>query len=529
MNKSKKSVTKCSIQNRDKKIDNTEEVPVKKIMKGDIGNESPQYSSDSRVSGHSTPIQKKEHVFYVEDSPEIDYHYSPISLPCTQEGGNEIAWDWQTSAGKNSNDKAKPQSNLIETPKRTKQLQKKRNSNSPLLQKPLKRKQVKMENIENIGKLTAELKALSEKMKSMQKNCANHITAKDDTKCEHENIPLIKLNSENSSETMLQINTNNDESKINTITIDNMNKKDLSYKDLFDDSIDDSMVKCTQEVEEKLKLCKSNENGVMELFIVSEEKELFSTSEKETDYLTSSNTTESSKNSNITKSSSSVNTSGCLKTYSNNSSKVNFSSNVSVSNSKDISFRKPHFNNNVTSMQIRKQVLEKKDMSEFPDDSFDDCLATCMEDDKLLSNLSEYDFNVSNMDSNLNNFGKVSTEIISSKKCNKQVSNSLASRTVDITCNSKSSSHENTKLLITNDLAENNESINYKEGIQKSFAGNTALENRKFFKTKSLSDQYFYQSKYSYANSKTNKTISSSEKRFSSNSVSSSIRRKRPR
>ncbi|XP_043255113.1 uncharacterized protein LOC122398913 [Colletes gigas] len=516
MNKNKQLTTKCSVQHRNKNIDNNEEAPVKKIMKLDRGSESPQYFSDSRVSGYSTPIRKKVQLIDLEDSPELDYHYSPISLPCTQEGGNEIAWDWQISAGKNSSDKAKLQTNQVETPKRTKQLQKKRNSNSPLLQKPLKRKQVKMENIENIGKLTAELKALSERMKSMQQSCEteNHNIVKNDTSEEEHETVWIDLCSDDSDNANPQVCVNNDKLKVDTIISSSNNKKDSNYEDLFDDSIDDSMIKCTQEIEEKLNLCKGNGNDAVELLIVNKEKDLFSVSENEASCLTTSS------NSSISKSSSLVNSSGCLKTYSNNLSKVNFTSNISVSSLIDSSFQKSYLKNNVINAKNGKCVfskLQKEDVSKIPDDSFDDCLATCMEDDKLMSKLSEYDFNVSNADC-LSNSRKVPKKSISNIIDNKQDCKNFAPKAVCPSHNNVSVEHENPKCIITNDLKEI-DATDYKEAIVKSFADKTTLESRKFFKTKSLSD-HFYQTKTFNSRNKKSKPGVSPQKRFPSNSGS---------
>lgn len=462
-------------------------------MKDDLGNDSPQHSYESHVSGHSTPIRKKEYVIDIEDSPELNYRCSPISMPCTQDGGNEIAWDWQTPVNKNSYDKSKSSNKLIETPKRTKQLQKKRNSNSPLLQKPLKRKQVKMENIENIGKLTAELKALNEKMQSIQKNYDNDIIEKEnDTKCEVSSKLMIELDSDNSDEIIV---INNDKSKMNSITINSNNKNVTNYEDLFDDSIDDSMVKCSQEIEEKLNLCKSKRNDIMELSIVSEIKELSSTSEKSY-YLTTSNTsTEYSKSSNISKNSS-TNTSGYLKTYSNKSNRTNSNSNISMSNSK-------FNNNNNINISHENQTLKKKYISDFPDDSFDDCLATCIEDDKLESKLSEYDFSSSNSSHNTSLSKKIPKLVISNAITNKKISNNfLSTPGVKENINNKNK-------LITDDLVEEVETITDIETLQNSFPSKNSLENRKFFRTKSLSDQCFYQCKYANTNNKTTNVLKS--------------------
>ncbi|XP_076235383.1 uncharacterized protein LOC143179860 [Calliopsis andreniformis] len=525
MNKNKKrSATTYNLQQGNKKTDNKLEAFNKKSTKIEIGNESPQTSYDIRLSGHSTPIRKKDSTEDVEGSPELDYRCSPIFLPCTQEGGNEIAWDWQTSASKNYNDNIKAQNN-VETPKRTKQLQKKRNSNSPLLQKPLKRKQVKMENIENIGKFAAELKALTERMETMQQNCDNCTAVKeedmdkngDGREHEHGTKILIKLDNENSDDIMLDVNISNNKPNVNIITDDRIKKKS-NYDDLFDESVEDSMVKCSQEIEAKFNLCETKGHDAIELSTVIEEKEFSSISEKDNQYLTASNhSTESSKNSNIFRSSSSMNTSSRLRTYSNNSSKTNSTSNASILNSTGTSSCKSISNNNVI-----KHMLQEKDKYAIPNDSFDDCLATCVEDDKLLSKLSEYDFNFSSTDNNPSNSNKNSKQASLNPINNKPISNSFVPKAESSLRIVKPNSHNNSK-LISNDLVEDISGLNHKEMVQKSFIGNTALENRKFFKTKSLSDQYFYHNKASSVNSRPSKTTLSSEKRFQSNSARSPV------
>lgn len=507
MSKNRKLATKCGIQERNKKGDIPDEAPAKKTMKVEIENDSHQHCYESRVSGHSTPIRRKEYAYNIEDSPELDYRCSPISLPCTQDGGNEIAWDWQVPGRSSSNENAKAPNSLIETPKRTKQLQKKRNSNSPL-PKPQKRKQVKMENIENIGKLTAELMAITEKMKSMQQTHRNSTTAEEDSvKFEDESRLLNELDID-SSDALSEVGINKDKHKTGIITVDSNHKKGSSYEDLFDDSVDDSMIKCSQEVEEKLNLCKSKGNDILIMPTVTEERELSSKSENEILYFTASNNTaESSKNSSVYKSTSSVGTTSRLKTYSNNSSKTASPSNASISSSKDSSFLKPHFINNALNVR-------ENDLSQFPDDSFDDCLATCVEDDKLLSKLTEYDFTASNADNSLSRSRKTSKQGASNTMNTRK-----SSKITGVLYNAKSSSRGNS-MLITDDLADDSEASYRAEAMKKSFIGNSPLENRKFFKTKSLSDQYFQQKKPSTVNGKSNQTVSSSDKRIQSNSFS---------
>ncbi|XP_076761538.1 uncharacterized protein LOC143429699 [Xylocopa sonorina] len=446
-------------------------------MKTDIENDSLHHSYDVLVSGHSTPLQKRDSLIEMEDSPELDYRCSPISM-LTQEGGNEIGWDWQVTNNKNSNEKPKMTNINNETPKRTKQLQKKRSSNSPLLQKPLKRKQVKMENIESIGKFSAMLKALDEKMKSIQQNCNNRAVKNEiDSVCEDENKLMIESNNE-------EVVVNNYKSKVDSITVNSNDEKDANYEDLFDDSIDDSMVKCSQEIEEKLNLCSTKRNDIMELSTLSEEKESSSISEREFNLLTSVNSNQSSKSSNISKTSS-TNTSGHLRTYSNNSLKTNSIVNVLPSYSK-------LFNDNVIDLTDTKQSLQ--DISDFPDDSFDDCLATFMEDDKL----SEYDFCSSNLN-HTNHSKNVRKQAVPSTINDKKISNSSFSKST--AHNSRSSNCGNSR-LITNNLVK---PVTDKEIVLNSFPNKSDSENKKFFKSKSLSDQSFCHRNF---HSRTNVTTS---------------------
>ncbi|XP_012164041.3 uncharacterized protein LOC100643762 [Bombus terrestris] len=507
MNEYKNSKKKCSVQQENCKTNNVQEGSLKQSMKVDIGNNSPQHSYDSRVCGYNTPNEKKDYVIYdVEDSPELYYRCSPTSIPCTQDGGNEIAWDWQTSNTKSSCDKQTPSNSLIETPKRTKQLQKKRNSNSPLLQKPLKRKQMKMENIENIGKLTAELKALSEKMKSMQQNCDNHnIENEDNTNFETSSTLVIELDSNSSDDMIMDCKP-----KMDSIAINSNNKNPASYADLFDDSIDDSMVKCSQEIEQKLNLGKDKKNKIIELSTINEKKELSSTPEKKTYCLITSNTSsECSESFNISRTSL-ASTNGHLKTYSNNSSKTNATINISTFNSKNI-------RNNVKNVSHGKQTLQDKSMSDFPDDSFDDCLATCIEDDKLLSRLSEYDFNPSNSGHNTNH----------SKKAFKLISNPIINKKMPSNFGTKLVTPSKSKLF-TDDLVDEVETITDEKVIQNSFPSKNSLENRKFFKTKCLSDLCSYQNKnaskvrsYSTSSVSTSSSIVKGQNPYKNNNIPS--------
>ncbi|CAK9808801.1 hypothetical protein ANTPLA_LOCUS5921 [Anthophora plagiata] len=508
MNKNKKSTIKSSAQRGNGVTDNIDEAPVRKGIKVDVGNDSPQHSCDSRLSGHSTPIRKKDYAYDIEDSPDLDYRCSPISLPFTQDGGNEIAWDWQSPVSKSSKDKSKSSNANIETPKRTKQLQKKRNSNSPLLQKQHKRKLLKVENIENIGKLTAELRALSERMKSIQQNFKDHTDVNEtDAMCESKGKLAIDIDSDSSDDIMVEIVANNDDKP--KIITNNNNKKNSNYEDLFDDSIEDSMVRCSQEIEEKLNLCKSKGN---DLFVGSKERELFSTSETETNYLTTSNSSIENSRSSSTAKSTSISSSGHLRTYSNNSSKTSHS-NVSLSKVS---------NRNITDESDGKGSFQERKMSQIPDDSFDACLATCIEDDKLLSKVSEYEFSPSYYIYDTNSSKKTSKQAVSNTRDKNTPNNYFLKLPPQ---NGGFSNYQDSK-LITDELVDEIEIMNDREAIRKSLPGKNSLEKRKFFKTKSLSDQYFYQNRNASVNCKTTQPSNSvmpSEKRFQSNSVNSSV------
>ncbi|XP_076656995.1 uncharacterized protein LOC143361461 [Halictus rubicundus] len=507
MNKYSKSSKKYGAHYGNRKTDNTEEDPAKKSIKLEAEVSSPKNTSELRLSGHSTPIRRKEYTYDPEESSELYYNCSPISQSCTQDGGNEIAWDWQVSVPKSSNDQSKPQANLVETPKRTRQLQKKRNSNSPLLQNPLKRKQIKIENMENIGKLTAELKALTERMKNIQGNS--------EVQTEQESKLMIELDNESDTDFMMDDSADNHKPKL---TVANADKKDRNYEELFDDSIEDSMVKCSQEIEEKLKINKSK--GSMELSVVTEEKDtdLFS-SEKETNYLTISSNS-NIKNSDTSKSSSSLAISTNSRKYSTNSSKTSLSG--SNSSSRDTITKKCILNNNVINAQNGDHMLEAKDFSDFPDDSFDDCLASCVEGDKLLSKLSEYDFVVSDTIIGSNHHRKtISRQSTSNAVGTKKTpSNCVAKPSSTNIIFNKSNNHENSR-FINHDLADNHKSA----GRNEPFTMSTTMENRKFFKTKSLSDQYFHQVKNSNVSNKISKAVAPLNAHGSSVSTSLPITR----
>lgn len=434
---------------------------------------SPQSCRECPVLGHSTPIRQKDSSNNVEKSPNLDYCPSPILLPYTQEGGNEVAWDWQSSLSKTPDNRSKKQNVQCETPKGTKVLQKKRNSNSPLLYKPLKRKTIKMENIENIGQFAAELQALNERMKIIKE------TDKNSSNCVEEDAPTIINDKE------IRNNEQNCIEKIDDRN--NVSKTSASYDDLFDDSIDDSMARCTQEIEEKFNLIAVEGSSTIHSQENIEREESFranNTSDKTSpvQFTLDERSKEPSakdffrEDANDNK----------LKTYSKLSSKRDANSSVRVSgfpSRKDEDLHKRCLNNNNMYRGIEKPCNNKKpskdstaELFDIPDDSFDDCLATCVEDEKLLSASTE------------------AGDFLARKNDNTEFEASCKSLTyVPLK-----------RILFCNSVVSEAKLVNSFKTTAKVEAFSTAsTENRKFFKTKSLSDQYIGQDAITNAKNKT--------------------------
>lgn len=416
---------------------------------------SPRNCHGQSTPSHSTPIAKKPSVNAdVEESPDLDY--SPILLPHTQEGGNEIAWDWQSSLRTPEN-RNRRQKVLCETPKGTKLLQKKRNANSPLLHKPLKRKTMKTENMENIGQFAAELQALNEKMRVMKENkihsgdCVKEKKALMNTSSE-EKTSEIKANFQN------RIGESINDNRRNSIGVTNdhndaeiKKESNESYDDLFDDSVDDDMIRCTQEIEEKFNLM--DKGNSIHLQVKKEESCTNDISDKTSVQFSSSENCKKP----LVRSILDASSSNTLKTYSKMSSRrdVNSSIHAIAQRSKDP--YKSCLNNNNTIHSHIKKPCDKKlskddtvDFLDFLDDSFDDWLVTCVEDEKLLPN--KFDASLTRKDDN--------TKFQANYKC-----------LTNAPLKSEAKSADSLKFMAkTSNIS--------------------CLENRKFFKTKSLSDQY---------------------------------------
>ncbi|XP_011137458.2 uncharacterized protein LOC105182023 [Harpegnathos saltator] len=424
---------------------------------------------------HSTPVKQKPSLNNTEESPNVDYPASPLTIPCTQDGGNEVAWDWQNTLNKTPNRRTKKQNIQSETPKGTKSLQRKRNSDSPLLCKSFKRKTINMERTENIGQFRAELQALSEKIGVKKPNDQHDL----DDCIKEESIIMNTSHDEEEAKSSVTDNKENYGTKTNSHN--NISKKSSSYDDLFDDSIDDSMARCTQEIEEMFNLiivkgnsivCPQKEtkkgksptsNTVAKISPIQSKENSVATVNK-------SLFLESTSGDNIlkTNSDSTLKTNGgsILKTYSRLPLKKDANSSTRVVGAfspwKDKELHKLCLNNNMVHCDTEKSCDDKKsskdsaaELLDFPDDSFDDCLATCIEDDKLPSTSTKF-----------NSF--LPPKIQSSYKTltNAPLKGKLSY------CTTISKTEPTTKEKMPT-------------------AG--PLDNRKFFKSKSLSEQYINQ------------------------------------
>lgn len=352
---------------------------------------SSQKYDECAASNHCTPVTSRQNANNAEESLEPDHYSSPILLPCTQEGGNEVAWDWSSSLSKTPESRNKGQNVHCETPKGTKLLQKKRNSDSPLLYKPLKRKTINMENIENIGQFAAELQALTEKMCVIKHNDQNH--SNDQVEKE---VPILANTSIKEETPTVEDDKQN---YIGEINDNNIIKKDANYEDLFDDSIDDDMIRCTQEIEEKLKSIADKENSThsepsVEKEELSQKSGANNASDKNTVQSTSIESFKELSAENIFHRG--TNNNNTLKTYSKLSKRdSNSSIHIAGHTGKNL-YKSCLSNNNMIHSSIRGSCDNKKlsknkatKSFDFPDDSFDDCLAACIEDEKSLPAMFE--------------------------------------------------------------------------------------------------------------------------------------------
>lgn len=398
----------------------------------------------------STPVARKS-IVEVDDSPDIAYSPSPILPPCTQEGGNEVAWDWHCSLSRSPESRSRKQRAECETPKGTK-LPRKRISNSPLLRKPRKRKTMKIENMQSIAQFSADLQALDERMmRVIEENDKNHLS---NLAKEEEAPTLMNTIGEIRTSEIKDDKENNvlgeGSNRCNSIgetSGSNMIKKESSgnYDDLFDDSVDEDMIRCTQEIEEKFSLIdKGNSTQVK----AEEEctKDITKTSVQ-------SSSSEDYKKP-LVRNVLGAGDNTMFKTYSRLSIKYNTNSSINVVTQEGKSAYKPCPNNNniIHSPHIVKKPCDNKkllksntvELFDLPEDSFDDWFADC--DEKLFS----------------------------------QSNGTLARE------NGNTKFQSNYKCLTNAPLKSETKSAD----LFNPEASNATFANRKFFKTKSLSEQF---------------------------------------
>lgn len=195
-----------------------------------------------RLTDHSTPIRNKV------DSPEINYIESPINEPLTQHPPSEVGWDYRHSL-KNSED-GNAQNNMDScTPKRSTNylLSKKRNSNSPLLYKPVKKKlmQEKQREQQNMENFLSVLKQIESKAKQRKDN--DEVSKKTDSSAESQLDIDMEVVSDD-SDMKLQVSANTNESPGQG---KNEKVQVKSHNALLDDSIEEMMVLCSQEIDPK--------------------------------------------------------------------------------------------------------------------------------------------------------------------------------------------------------------------------------------------------------------------------------------
>lgn len=434
--------------------------------------DSPQSCRECPVLDHSTPVRQKHSLNKAEESPDVDYCSISMLLPCTQEGGNEVAWDWQSPLNKTPDSRPKKQSVQCETPKGTKLLHRKRNSNSPLLHKPLKRKLNKMENIENMGQFAAELQALNERMRIIRQSKKQGDHPND---CIEEDAPST-VNMSNAEE-ISRAKDNGQDGVGRTSDCISASEARTNYDDLFDDSIDDSMAKCTQEIEEKFNLIavKGDPNVCSQAGI--EREQSFPTDNTADNACPVQSTNKISQETTAKDPSYKVtsNNNNKINTYSKLSSRRDADSSIHAASWKNKDLRKSCLNNNDTvHCRIEKPCDTKTtsknnatELFDIPDDSFDDCLATCIEDEKLLSMSMEFDESLLRRNDDVKHY-KANYKYLTHAP--------LKGR---LFCDDVTSELKPANLLNTTTKVE--------------VCTTGLLENRKFFKTKSLSDQYIGQ------------------------------------
>ncbi|XP_057339222.1 uncharacterized protein DDB_G0287625-like isoform X2 [Microplitis mediator] len=227
------------------------------LAANDDNNKEDETTKEKVNSTPSTPKKSKPPESNSE-TPDSDYH---DLFTLTQDKSIDVTWDWNsTPSRKKNNDR---------TPKRSTLIHKKRTSNSPLLYNPTKRKIIRKDNSNNLDKLKAEMIALQATiaLETHVSNSADESSAgqsnnvnNDDDNDKDVDIPEeFKFDDDFNDESGFVV------SLPDTVIIkDSDVGKNNDIDDMFDDSMNDTMIRCSQEIEERLKITpdsKSNKNS----------------------------------------------------------------------------------------------------------------------------------------------------------------------------------------------------------------------------------------------------------------------------
>ncbi|XP_012275617.1 uncharacterized protein LOC105697140 [Orussus abietinus] len=456
---------------------------------------STSYTSDVKASGHSTPRRNGDHLMSnnLGDSPKLE-SYSPIFLPLTQDAV-DVAWGPDSPLTRARRHKANAR--MENTPKKSSSVRKKRiaKSNSPLLYPQTKRKLINVQNPEPIRTFAAEIKALTERIR-LHRNSEETVSSKRDvqnieTELESQLVVEMDTQSKKDMDINVQVIDVTEESYVDK----GLNKgHSNSFEDLFDDSIDDSMVRCSQEIEEKINIGLSSVGNpiIVHPTVDPKNKETAALMIRDlrvvipTDSMMDS--VEKSGTKSVMKGDTYKKSSTCLtkqlptskgtvaKQHSNGSTSR---CSRSTANSKNSIFGKTN-------------GLE----FDFPDDSFDDCLAACEEAESLLCMESGTSTSSSNRSITPERYGKTYKNNHSAlSKAN------ISFKSSDFVPKKPSSSYKisnenlnlnksiNNSYLKTIDSSNNNlGAVNSRMNKSQETVPGEILKDRKFFKTKSLSD-----------------------------------------
>ncbi|KAG8036762.1 hypothetical protein G9C98_004084 [Cotesia typhae] len=239
--------------NKQKTRKNTEETTNKKKNKEDEETEEVIYL------GPSSPKKSKVTSESNNDLSESNYNDYNDVFTLTQDKNQDVSWDWNGTPKSKKNDR---------TPKRSKLVQKKRISNSPLLYNSTKRKIIRKDNTNNLDKLKADMIALqatitqeknASNSRAEQSNNGNHINNDSDNDDNDLNIPEeLEFDDDFNDESVLVVSSPVDSlpapANIHGAGDD---KKNENIDDMFDDSMNDTMIRCSQEIEKLLKITPS--------------------------------------------------------------------------------------------------------------------------------------------------------------------------------------------------------------------------------------------------------------------------------